>query len=56
MLTLCVMELLDNTVVLIILQFINESNQHSVHRKLTQCMCQLYLSKDGKKCFPLVVH
>ena len=37
------MEVLANATVVIILQYINTSNQH-IHLKLTQVICQLYIN------------
>ena len=43
------MEVVANTMVVIILQFITVSNEHFVYLKLTlKVMCQLYLNKARK--------
>lgn len=43
------MEVVNNTIVIIILQFINISNQDLAHPKLIQCYVSIYLNKAGKK-------
>lgn len=40
----CMMEELENAMVVIVLQYINVSKQHTVHFKLTQC-CMLITSQ-----------
>lgn len=40
--------MLANATVVILLQYINVSNQLSVHLKLTQCYVLLYRDKDKK--------
>lgn len=40
--------MLVNATAIIILQYISGSNQHIVHLKLIQCICQLHNNKGGK--------
>lgn len=43
------MEVVVNTTVIIVLQFINVSNRHIVHLKLTQCHLSIISQSWGKK-------
>ena len=51
-----VMEVLSNTMVVIILQYISVSNQHIVHIKLTQCYMSIILNKAGKQSHLFLFH
>ena len=42
-----VMQVLARVIMVIILQYVSISNQHVVHLKLHNVICQLYLNKIG---------
>ena len=49
-------QVLATTMVIIILQYINMSDQHILHLKLTQSKMLLYLNKTYIKCKSLSFH